>query len=109
MAAVYSLLSFTLLPNSLNGVDKPGISLIRKRGKERKGKNAIVLVCIQVNVDVQLLCFRWNQERSMYDCTDRRREENITIVQVMIIYNISYTRMNTTGEICTGISKIGGV
>ena len=38
MAAVYSLLSFTLLPNSLTWVEKPKISLIRKKGKERKEK-----------------------------------------------------------------------
>ena len=68
-------------------------------GKERKRKNAIVLVCVRVNVDVRLLCFRWNQARRMYDCTNRRKEENQSESYRTgddDIYYISYTRMNTT-------------
>ena len=68
-------------------------------GKERKRKNAIVLVCVRVNIDVRLLCFRWNQVRRMYDCTNRRKEENQSESYRTgddDIYYISYTRMNTT-------------
>ena len=44
IAAAYSLLPFTLLPDSLNWVDKPKIILIREKRKEKEEKDAIILV-----------------------------------------------------------------